>query len=157
MSSKRDAILDAEVTLLGTSVVNGHTKPTGLTVSRHRTFPLDPSQLPHQAVYAVNEEIVSRVPRGGNNQSIVKRRLQFCVESRCVIGSGSTADQSADPLISWSVQALCSTLPAVTGIHDIEEVGTIWDQVENDYALAGARQMFAVTYVTSASDPDATT
>lgn len=156
MSSKRDAILDAEVALLGGASVGSHTKPASLTSSRHRTFPIDPSQLPHQAVYAVQEEIVSRVARGMDNQTLVKRRLQFCVESRCVVG-GSTPDQALDPILSWTVQAVCSNQQLVTGMHDIEELGTVWDQVENDYALAAARQMFAVIYVTAGNDPDSTT
>jgi hypothetical protein len=108
-------------------------------------------------VYAVAEEVVSRAGRGMDNRSIVKRRLQLCVESRCVTGAGSTADQTVDPLLSWAVQALCATQRFAEGMHDIEELGTAWAQDENDDTLAGARQMFAVIYVTSASDPDATT
>lgn len=153
--SRRDAILDALVVLLGTSTVNGHTKPVGLTVSRQRTLPFAASQLPAQAVYVVSEEVQTGPARGLDNQRLARRKAQVCVESRCIVTT--TPDQDIDPLVSWAVQALCATQQVSAGVHDIQELGTVWEQVENDTTLAGARTVFLVDYVTSASDPDAAT
>ena len=155
MSSRRDVILDAMVTLLGSSTVNGHTKPTSLTVSRQRTLPFAASQLPAQAVYAVNEEVTAGPARGIDNKRLARRKLQFVVESRCIVTT--TPDQDVDPLISWAVQALCATQQLAAVVNDIQEAGTVWDQVEGDTTLAGARTHFVVDYITSASDPDAAT
>lgn len=155
MASRRDTILDAMVALLGSATVGAHTKPSGLTVSRQRTLPFAPSQLPAQAVYAVSEEVKSGPGMGVNNQRLARRKLQVCVESRCLVTT--TPDQDVDPLISWAVQALCATQQLAAGVHDIQELGTVWDQVESDTTLAGARTMFLVDYITSASDPDSAT
>lgn len=153
MSSRRDVILDAMVALLGTTTVNGHTKPTSLTVSRQRTLPFAASTLPAQAVYVVNEEVTTGPGRGPSR--VARRKMQVVVESRCVVTT--TPDQDIDPLVSWAVQALCATPQLSAGVHDIQEMGSVWDQVENDSALAGARTMFLVDFVTSVSDPDAAT
>lgn len=155
MASRRDVILDAMVVLLGTATVNGHTKPSSLTVSRQRTLPFAASQLPAQAVYVVSEEVQAGPARGIDNKRLARRKAQVCVESRCIVTT--TPDQDVDPLISWAVQALCATQQLAAGVHDIQELGTVWEQVENDTTLAGARTMFLVDYVTSASDPDAAT
>jgi hypothetical protein len=153
LSSRRDTILDAMVALLGSATVNGHTKPSGLTVSRQRTLPFAASQLPAQAVYLVSEEVTTGPGRSGNR--FAKRAMQFIVESRCIVAT--TPDQDIDPLVSWAVQALCATPQLTPGVHDIQEAGTVWDQVENDTTLAGARTAFRVEYITAASDPDSAT
>ena len=155
MASRRDTILDAMVALLGTSTVNGHTKPSSLTVSRQRTLPFAASQLPAQAVYAVKEEVQAGPARGVDNKRLARRKLEFAVESRCIVTT--TPDQDIDSLISWAVQALCATQQLSAGVNDIQEVGTVWDQIESDTTLAGARTHFVVDYITSASDPDSAT
>jgi len=150
MASRRDVILDAMVALLGTGTVNGHAQPAGLTVSRQRTLPLDASQLPAQAVYLIDEEISTGPGRGPSR--LARRKMRVCVEHRCVVTT--TADQDVDPLISWSVQALCANPQLATGVHDIQEMGTVWDQTDSSL-LGAARTMFLVDYLTAATDPDA--
>lgn len=152
MSSRRDVILDAMVALLGSATVNSHAQPASLSVSRQRTLPLDPSQLPAQAVYVVDEEVATGPGRGPSR--VARRKMRVCVEHRCAVTT--TADQDVDPLISWSVRALCASSQLATGVHDIQELGTVWDQT--DSALLGAaRTMFLVDYVTAATDPGAAT
>lgn len=155
MASRRDTILDALVALLGSSSVNGHTKPASLTVTRQRTLPFAASQLPAQAVYAVHEDVETGPGGGLDNKRLARRKLRFVVESRCLVTT--TPDQDIDPLISWAVQALCATQQLAAGVHDIQEIETVWDQVESDTTLAGARTVFLVDYLTSASDPDSAT
>jgi len=154
MASRQDTILDAMLVLLGSATVNGHAKPAGLTVDRQRTLPLDPSQLPAQAVYLIDEEVATGPGRGPSR--VARRKMRVCVEHRCVVTT--TADQDIRPLISWSVHALCAPNvlgePRETGVHDIQELGTVWDQAESQL-LGAARTMFLVDYVTAASDPDA--
>lgn len=150
MSSKRDAILDTIVSALG-----GVGKPTGLTVDRHRTIPYGRDVLPAQSVYAVDEEVNTGPGMGAGSPPIRKarRKLKFAVYSRVAVST--TADQDLDPLLSWSVQKVCAD-PTLGGtIHDLKELGTVWDEADADAVFGGARQFFEADYVTSSADPDA--
>ena len=118
-------------------------------------MPFAASQLPAQSVYAVSEEVTTGHARGIDNQRLARRTLTVCVESRCVVTT--TPDQDIDPLVSWAVQALCATQQLSAGVHDIQELGTVWDQVEHDSTLAASRSMFVVDYITAASNPDSAT
>ena len=154
--SRRDTILDAGVTALGAASVGGHAKPAGLNVHRHRTIPLAEDQLPAQVLYALAEEVKTGPARGLDDKRLARRYLQFCVESRVNVG-GSTPDQALDPLLSWAVQAICATQNLGGIAHDVQELGTTWDQSEDDAVRAAAKTLFLVEFVTSASDPDAAT
>ena len=154
--SRRDTILDALAAALGASTAGAHAKPAGLNVHRHRTMPLAQDQLPAQVVYALAEEVKTGPARGLDDKRLARRYLQLCVEHRVNAGS-STPDQAIDPLLSWAVRAVCR-LPELGGLtHDIQELGTTWDQAEEDTVLASAKTVFLVEYVTSASDPAAAT
>jgi hypothetical protein len=157
VSSRRDAILDALVAALG-----GAGKPAGLTVDRSRTRAFAQSQLPATALYAVSEEITERAGRGLDNETLVKRRLTICAETRVTAGA-TTSDQAIDQYISWVVQALCSNQHVGTDgagkplAHDVAEQGTVWSSDETDAVYAGAKQVFDIIYATLGSDPDAVT
>jgi hypothetical protein len=149
--SRRDSLLDAIVAALGAAG-----KPASLTIDRQRSVPLAQSQLPSQSVYAIAEEVKTGPARGLDNKRLARRYLQVCVETR-VDASGSTPDQALDPYVAWAVKAVCGTQQLASIAHDVQELGTTWDQDEEDAVLASAKQVFLVEYVTSASDMDAAT
>jgi len=161
MSSRGDQICDAKVAALGAASVTTTTgatitKPAGLNVHRHRTIPLAQDQLPAQVVYMLAEEVKTGPARGLDNKRLARRYRQICVESRVNAGS-TTPDQALDPLISWAVQTICADQSTGGLTHDVQELGTTWDQAEEDSVLASAKTVFLVEFITSASDPDAAT
>ena len=154
--SRRDVILDAMVAALGASTAGSHTKPTGLTIHRHRTVPLAQDQLPAQVVYAVSEEVTTGPARGLDNKRLTRRKLLVCVETR-VDATGNTPDQALDPYLTWVAQALCRVQSLTNGMHDITEHSTVWDADEQNFVYAAARTLFLVDYVSAADDPNAVT
>lgn len=157
--SRRDSILDqiesalsaASLTLPSGATL---TKPTGLNVHRQRSIPLAVDQLPAQVVYLLNEPVEIKPGMGPSRLAV--RHMNVCVESRVnATAAGTTADQALDQYLRWAVAAICSDPRRATLAHDTKEVGTEWDQSEHDSALASAKTVFVVDYVTSAVDLDA--
>lgn len=153
MSSKRDLIVVAAVNAL-----NAAGKPTGLTVHRQRTLSLSHNQLPAQVVYAVQEEVNTGPGQGAGPDRRRKaiRTFRLCVEHR-VDAENDAPDAALDPLLSWAVQALCDDVSLGGLADDLKEIGTTWDESEQDKVYASARTFFDVRYFTNAHDPDALT
>jgi hypothetical protein len=153
MSSRRDQITAACVALL--QQAGG---PAGLNVHRQRTISLTHDQLPAQVVYALQEENDTAPGRGAPLAYTrkAKRKLTLCVEHR-VDAENTPPDQALDPLLSWAVQQLCSGVSLGGLAYDLKEIGTKWDEVEQDKVYAAARTLFDVEYVTDASNPDTLT
>jgi hypothetical protein len=159
MSSRTDALTDdvvsalgvASITLPGGSTV---TKPTGLTVERHRPTPIASSTAPGVFVYQMNE-LVETGP-GRSVGRLAKRKLQLCVELR-LDAAGVSADQALDTPRRWVVLAVCSDPRRSLLAHDTQEMGSEWDQADASSQLASLRTVFLIEYVTSASDIDAAT
>lgn len=148
MSSKRDAIIAQIVSQLGAAG-----KPTGLNVYRQRTFPVGPDVLPAQIVYAVDEEVATGPGSGapGHIKRKARRTCKVAVYSR--VDGGSSTDNALDPLLTWSVQQLCTDVTLASTAYDCKELGTVWDEADADQMYGGARQYFSVDYVTDAHDP----
>jgi hypothetical protein len=153
MSSRRDQITAACVTLL-----DGAGKPSGLNVFRQRTISLTYQQLPAQIVYAVQEEVETGPGRGSppNPQRMAKRRFRLCVEHR-VNAETASPDAAIDPLLSWAVQKLCSDVLVGGLAYDLKEIGTTWEEADQDKVYAAAKTFFEVEYVTDAANPDTLT
>lgn len=150
MSSRRDQVVVAAMALL-----NGSGKPLGLTVHRQRTLSLDYDNLPATVVYLLHEEVETG-PGTAIFQRKAKRTARLCLEHR-VNAEDRTTDTALDPLLSWATQALCAD-PLLGGLaHELTEVGTTWDESEQDKKYGSAKQFFDVQFFTDASDPDALT
>jgi hypothetical protein len=149
MSSIRDQITAAAVALLGESG-----KPAGLAVSRQRTVSLSDSDLPAQCVYAVQEEANASPGFGSDRKA--KRVFRLCVESR-VNAENLSGDKALDPLLSWSVQQLCADVTLGGLSYELREIGTTWDESEQDKMYAAARQFFEISYLTDAYNPNTIT
>lgn len=153
MSSRRDQITAACVGLL-----DGSAKPSGLNVYRQRTISLAHNQLPAQVVYAVQEENDPGPGRGSGYppQRKAKRKFTLCIESRAD-AENDAPDAALDPLLSWAVQVLCADVTVGGLAFDLKEIGTKWDEVEQDKVYAAARTFFEIEYVTDAANPDVLT
>jgi hypothetical protein len=150
MSSRRDQIVTACVALLG-----GAGRPSGLQVDRVRTVSLSHDQLPRQVVYPLQEEVVTGpgIGAAGDPRRIAKRVLTLCVEHR-VDAENDAPDLAIDPFVSWAVQALCADVELGGLAFDVKEIGTKWDEAEQDKVYAAARTLFEIQYVTDAANPD---
>lgn len=148
MASTRDAIIAQIVSQLGAVG-----KPAGLNVYRQRSFPIGSDVLPAQLVYAVDEEVKTLPGMGapGHIKRKARRTCKIAVYSR--VDGGTSPDNALDPLLSWSVQQVCSDVTMGGLAFDCQELGTVWDEVDMDQMYAGARQYFSVDYVTDAHDP----
>lgn len=133
-------------------------KPPGLTVDRQRTRSLSASDLPAQVVYAVQEEVNTGPGFGAGPDRRRKaiRTFRLCVEHR-VDAENDAPDAALDPLLSWAVQALCDDASLGGLADDLKEIGTTWDEAEQDKVYASAKTFFEVRYFTNAADPDALT
>lgn len=150
MSSRRNQIVDFAVAALGAVG-----RPTGLTISRQRTVSLSTSDLPAQVVYAVQEEVDTGPGRGvgPRPERKAKRKFRFVVEHR-IDAENATPDAALDPLLSWAVQVLCADVLCGGLTYDLKEMGTTWDESEQDKKYASAKTFFEVEYVTDAANPD---
>ena len=153
MSSRRD-----QITVACVNALDGAGKPAGLAVYRQRTISLSYQQLPAQIVYAVLEDVETGPGRGAppNPQRKAKRKVRLCVEHR-VNAETDSPDAAIDPLLSWAVQTLCADVTVGGLAYDLKEMGTTWDEVEQDKVYAAARTFFDIEYVTDAADPTALT
>jgi hypothetical protein len=153
MSSKRDQIMVAVVNAL-----NAAGKPAGLDIHRQRALSLSHNQLPAQVVYAVQEEVNTGPGQGSGPERRRKavRTFRCCVEHR-VDAENDAPDAALDPLLSWAVQSLCDDVTLGGLAEDLKEIGTAWDEAEQDKVYASAKTFFDIRYITDAADPDALT
>ncbi len=131
----------------------------GLTVYRQRTLSLSHHQLPAQVVYAVQEETKTGPGPGASTERRRKalRTFRLCVEHRADAGDDAP-DAALDPLLTWAVHAICAPPATLGGLaEDIKELGTTWDEQEQDKVYAAARTFFEITYMTDAANPDTLT
>jgi hypothetical protein len=153
MSSRRDQIIVACVNAL-----NAAGKPAGLTIYRQRTLSLSHNQLPAQVVYAVQEENKTGPGNGAGPDRRRKavRTFRLCVEHR-VDAENDAPDAVIDPLLSWAVQTLCADVSLGGLSEDLKEIGTTWNEQEQDKVYAAAQTFFEITFITDAANPDTVT
>ena len=150
MASRRDQILAAVASKLGSATVGGFTKPTGLVVSRFRTRPTDKTTTRSIALYPMAEASV-RV--GQNRSRLTEHRLTVRCECRAVGGSGETADQALDPILLWVVQSLFADESLGGLTSSLEETACQWDADEADEIYAVAWKDVTATFAALANDP----
>jgi len=153
MSSIREQIIVAIVGLLG-----GTNKPTGLTIHRERTRPIQDDELPAILVYTEDDE---PKPLSGQQYRapLVERQLVVYLEHRAAGSLSTPPDAALDPLIVWSTRTMVGNEKFVTtGFPDglatgVHEGKTAWMSREGDKALAAASTQWVVKYRTSRLDP----
>lgn len=151
MASIREQILEKVKTLLG-----GAGKPTGLTVHRFRTWPIERDNLPAQVIYPATSaggavaESVDPFDGIGN----VARELRVRVESRVEVPEKTPPDSALDPLYLWAVQTLMADVTLGGLALDVQEEATSFDADEFEKVIAACATDFLVTYVTLREDPE---
>ena len=126
-------------------------KPTGLTVHRSRTRPLDRDDMPAMAVYHLGETVALET----HDESVL-RTLTIRVEHRVktLVTSTDPPDKTLDPLLAWGTKALLTDAALDALIVSIEEVHTGWASAEMDKLYGGAAQDFRIEFATIWDDQE---
>jgi hypothetical protein len=155
-SSIRLQIIAAVAAALGAASVGGFAAPTGLTIFRERTRPIETDSLPSIFPYFEDDE-----PRPFDKQQfrspLLERHLAIAFECRAQ-GSGSiTPDQALDPILVWAVRGgfVDETFGGLA--IGVTEGRTAWKSREADVPIAAATLHFTIHYRTSRLDPTSKT
>jgi hypothetical protein len=149
MPSRREQVLQAVVTALGAVG-----KPTGLTVHRFRTRPIEHDELPAIVVYAIGESVKTapgQVPR----QGMADRTLRVRLECRVAVSDGTSPDAALDDLVAWGSEALMTDRRQGGLALRTDELESQWDAAEGERTLAAAAVDYAIQYLTTAADQSA--
>ena len=135
-------------------VLDEPAKPTGLTVHRYRSRPIQDDELEGAGalvIYPIQD------PRGdrtqGANGSAAKRRLRLRCEIRV---KGAVPDRRSDKVYSWVVRQMLADTRCGGLARDVEEVGTQWDQELMGSSLGALAVDFDIEYWTNLQDPEKT-
>jgi hypothetical protein len=147
LSSIREQIMVLLVAALGASG-----KPSGLTVHRERTRPIEVDSLPAIMVYA--DDDVPK-PLAGQNYAAPLTERQFSVVLECrAQGSGSVSpDAALDPVLVWAVQTIVAGERFGGLASGVEEGRTVWSSREADVPVASAKLSLTIKFRTARSDP----
>jgi hypothetical protein len=156
MSSIREQIAAAIVAVLDGSAEPGGTggvqAPSGLTVSRERTRPIERDKLPATLIYFEDEE-PTPIEKQKFQAPITQRHLNVVLEMRAVAGEGLAPDEAIDPLYLWAMQQIFADEKFGGLAMGVTEGPMKWTAKEADAVLAGAALHLTVHYRTSRLDP----
>jgi hypothetical protein len=140
------------------AALDGGDKPSGLTIHRERTRPIQDDQLPAILVYSEDD---APTPVGGQvyKSPLVERQLVIYLEHRAQGSIDDPPDAALDPLIVWSTKTMVGNEKfVVTGFPDglatgVVEGKTAWMSRQGDKSIAAASTQWIVKYRTSRLDP----
>ena len=127
-------------------------KPTGLTVHRFRTRPLDEDDMPAMAVYHLGETVALETHDEPSVRRILTIRVEHRVKSR--VASLDAPDKTLDPLVAWGTKGLLTDSVLDALIISIEELSIDWAAFEVDKLYGGAAQDFKIEYATVWDDQE---
>jgi hypothetical protein len=151
-TSIREQIFVLVEAALNATSISGTDRPSGLTVHRERTRPLETDSLPATLPYA--DDDVPK-PLGGQVYAapLTERHLSLTLEHRAIGSTSVSPDEALDSLIVWGTKALFADERFGGLANGVEEGRTVWSSREGDVAIAAAKQSFTIRYRTSRLDP----
>lgn len=154
-STIRERIIAAVVAALGASQTpDGFARPSGLTVARESTRPIETDSLPSIFVYFEDD-----APKPFDAQKFrspyAERSLSLAMDCRAAASQSVSADQALDPVIAWAFKAGFADETFGGLALGAEEGKTTWKSREADMAIAAATIRFSIRYRTSRLDPTA--
>lgn len=144
----REQIIAALLTALGKTAG----APTGLTIHRERTRPIESDSLPAIMVYCDDEEpkplgkVQYRAP-------LTERQLSIALECRAQGDGTMSPDQALDPILIWAAAAVAADESFGGLANGLEEGKTVWASREGDAPIAAAKWNIIIKYRTSRLDP----
>ena len=156
MSTIREQIVAAAFAAISTDVPVGVPAPV-----RTRLESPNAEQLPAMTVYQ-GREIVDPARDEKEGQAsrtvIVRRALELHVET-VVKAEGIAADALADPMIAWATASLVGAgrLPGNLANDPADEMGTVFEYEQAEFAFVRARTTFRFHYQTRRDNAEAIT
>lgn len=134
---------------------NPPAKPSGLTVHRERTRPIETDSLPAILVYCEDD---APKPIGSMRRApLTEREVTLALEFRAAGAAGVNPDQALDPLILWGTYQILGNESFGGLANGVEEGKTVWRSKEGDIPLAAATTHLSIKYRTSRIDPSSRT
>lgn len=151
MATIREQILRSVKTLL-----EGTGKPTGLTVHRQRSRPLEQDDLPAIVVYPLSDDADD-----ADHDLAEDHTLTVALEMRVKVSAtesaaGKSSDEVLDPLYTWSVSKMLADITQGGLAIDTREGSTTWDVEEPNVVLGRCATTFEIDYLTEAANPETT-
>ena len=143
MASRRDGIIANRVTALTAGA------PTGTTVHRFRTRPIEKDNLPAIVVYPL-EETNTDLDHDNSSEHV----LRWAAECRVKTADGESPDEAVDALYVHCIKKTIDDRTFGGLAADTVEVRTVWDAIEGDETYVASRVEFATEFHTEADDPE---
>lgn len=131
------------------AALDGVGKPTGLTVHRLRTRPIQKEKLPAMQI-RFGGEPSEPVTHDGHEQNVLK----LLIETRVTVDAATPPDQGLDPYLNWIVQSLMADETLGGLANRVRKRRIDWDADEMDKIYGAALTEIDITYYTDASDPE---
>lgn len=130
-------------------------RPTGLTVHRERTRPIETDALPAILVYFEDDAAPKPFDGQKYRSPLVKRSVQISLQCRAAGSQGLPPDAALDPITVWATQRMFADETFGTLAIGVEEGRTEWKSREGDIPVAAATIRFSIDYRTARIDPTA--
>ena len=140
-------------------------RPAGIPAPvRTRVVSPKPSQLPVVTVYQAQETVDpmrDEKPGRSSRGAVVRRALDLKIEvlTKAVAGAASVADADADAILVWLGSAFVDlgrvvTVAAPRGLahHQADEVGTLFEYEQGEFAFCRATIVFRFIYQSSSTN-----
>jgi hypothetical protein len=126
--------------------------PSGLTVHRERTRPIETDSLPAIMVYA-DDDVPATLAKQIYKAPLTERQLSIALECRAAGSSGVSVDEALDPILVFATQTIFANEQFGDLASGVEEGRTVWSSKEGDAPVAAAKISFTIRYRTSRLDP----
>lgn len=140
------------VALIAALSAGGAASPSGLTVHRERTRPIEIDSLPAIMVYADDD-----VPKPLGNQvyaaPLTERQFSLALECRAQGTADVSPDAALDPVLVWAAKTTLANEKFGGLANGVEEGRTVWSSREGDVPVAAAKLNYTIRYRTSRLDP----
>jgi len=147
-------ILKAAATRLAVSSIGGHSKPSGLTISRQPKRKIMSTNLPMQVVHKVSSPAPDHADASSGR---LARSMTFAVVSLAVVPDNTPFDDAMDPYMSWAIKSLLYDYTlggACQLIDEGREAGRgFYDDSES---IGVVTTEFVVTFETALLNPEST-
>lgn len=154
--SIREQIVLAIVAALGVgSTKSGGTviaPPSGLTIHRERTRPIEVDSLPAILVYS-DDDVPKTLAGQTFGAPLTERQATVSLECRAQGSSTVPPDAALDPILVWAALTIFADDRFGGLASGVEEGRTVWNSHEGDVPIASAKWSITVKFRTSRLDP----
>ena len=148
-TSIREQIMVALVAALS---AGGSGSPSGLTVHRERTRPIEIDSLPAIMVYA-DDDVPKPLAGQTYKAPLTERQLSVALECRAQGSTSVSPDEALDPVLVWAAQTVLANEQFGGLANGVEEGRTVWASREGNVPVASAKWSITIRYRTSRLDP----